>query len=51
MESSILMEAAYCKALAIKLDFIPDVVDYYSQSEFPNLEDFKNEVLRWNKNV
>jgi uncharacterized tellurite resistance protein B-like protein len=40
-------EAAYCKALAIKLDFIPDVVDHYSQGEFPNLVDFTNQMSRW----
>jgi uncharacterized tellurite resistance protein B-like protein len=42
-------EVAYCKALAIKLDFNPEIIDHYSHGEFPTLIDFKNQINRWHQ--
>ncbi len=37
-------EAAYCKALAIKLEFNPDIIDRYTKSDLPVLDDFKQQA-------
>jgi uncharacterized membrane protein YebE (DUF533 family) len=37
-------ETAYCKELAIKLDFDPEVVDHYSTENLPGLSQFIHEI-------
>lgn len=42
-------EVAYCKALAIKLEFNPGIIDHYTKNEFPDLSKFKEEAKTWHK--
>lgn len=40
-------EAAYCKALAIKLNFRPGIIDRYIHSELPAFSSFLEESKAW----
>jgi uncharacterized membrane protein YebE (DUF533 family) len=40
-------EIAYCKALAIKLKFKPELIDHYTNADLPELESFAKSVLRF----
>lgn len=42
-------EVAYCKALSIKLDFDPALIDRYTNHEFPTLAAFKQEIKQWQR--
>ena len=40
-------EAAYCKALAVRLNFKPEVVDYFCSHELGNRLEFKKKSLEF----
>jgi uncharacterized membrane protein YebE (DUF533 family) len=40
-------EIAYCKALAIKLKFRPDVIDHYVNTDLPELKQFLETVGKY----
>jgi uncharacterized tellurite resistance protein B-like protein len=40
-------EVAYCKALALKLEFNAAIVDHYTGEQFPSYELFKIESKAW----
>lgn len=40
-------EIAYCKALAIKLKFRPELIDHYTNADLPELEQFAASVSRF----
>jgi tellurite resistance protein len=42
-------EVAYCKALAIKLEFNPGIIDHYTKNEIPDLAKFKEEAKAWHR--
>ena len=40
-------EAAYCKALAVKLNYKPEVVDFFVSNELGNRQEFKKKSLEY----
>lgn len=42
-------EVAYCKALSIKLDFDPVIIDRYTDHELPALLVFKQEIRQFQR--
>jgi len=40
-------EIAYCKALAIKLNFMPGIVDHYKSIDLPPLNKFREEAFNY----
>lgn len=40
-------EAAYCKALAVKLNYKPEVVDFFVSNELGNRQEFKKKSLEF----
>ena len=42
-------EVAYCKSLAIKLNFDLSLVDHYTKADLPDLIKFTEEITHWTK--
>jgi tellurite resistance protein len=40
-------EAAYCKALAVKLNYKPEVVDFFVSNDLGNRQEFKKKSLEF----
>lgn len=40
-------EASYCKALALKLKFKPEVIDYYASRELGSREEFRKNISQF----